>query len=306
VLCIAMLMTFIAGIAIRKLDGMKFRALSQLNGDISTLTLGRDRSALGKNCGLPDTRKKAFEFCLSHSNDAPQFVVLGDSKAEALYYGLAREALRGMPGVLIGSVLPPSLDPAANDREQVKSVLAFQTVQDTLSIKAVVLTIALRDIFPIDNDTGFIKGDVTAISADKLRIYTAAIRKLGQSGKRVIFVIDNPTLPDPRSCVSGGLTSSPFLNQFLRRKPNPRCTLTHADHVAGSAAYLQFAADLSNANPDLTIYDPTPFLCDIRLNACAITRDGKFLYSYSDHISDYANSEIAKDLLPRIEKLVHQ
>jgi hypothetical protein len=46
----------------------------------------------------------------------------------------------------------------------------------------------------------------------------------------------------------------------------------------------------------MVVYDPTPLLCDIPNNVCRVTEDGKFLYSYGDHISDFANSMIAKDM----------
>jgi hypothetical protein len=93
------------------------------------------------------------------------------------------------------------------------------------------------------------------------------------------------------------MTTIPVLKQFLRRKPNPRCTITHAEQLAGTAPYLRLMDELASSHPLLIIYDPTPLLCDTARNTCSITRNGKFLYSYSDHISDYANSLIAKDLL---------
>ncbi len=299
----AMLLLFVAGVTIRKLDGFKSRALSKLNGDVSTLTIGKDRNALRNECGLPEAQKPSFQFCLSDGSEAPRFALLGDSKAEALYFGLARESQPGMRGVLIGSVRPPGQDASTDEPRQVRNRLAFQTILDSLSIKVVVFAIALRDTFKINSDTGFIEGDAASAAADWMTTYGEAIRRIEQAGKRAVFVIDNPTFPDPRSCISGGMTSSSFLNQFLRRKLNPRCAIRYSDHLTGTGAYRQFAADLAKANPRLTIYDPTPLLCDISRNECSIVRDGKYLYSYSDHISDYANSLIARDLLPAIEDL---
>jgi len=119
----------------------------------------------------------------------------------------------------------------------------------------------------------------------------------------VVFVIDNPTFPDPTSCISGGATSSPFLNRFLRRKKNPHCTIRYPDHLAGTQAYRQFVDELQRLHPRLVVYDPTPLLCDIPGNLCAMTEGEKFLYSYGDHVSDYANSKIARDMLPVIRGL---
>lgn len=298
---LTMLLLFVAGVTIRKLDGLKFRALSKLNGDVSTLTIGKDRNALQMECGIPETQKPLFKFCLSNNSHAPYFAVLGDSKAEALYYGLARESRPDIGGVLIGSIRPPKLESPIDDPYEIKNRLAFQTILDNPKIKVVMFVVALRSTFRINDDTGFIEGDTASVATDWIRRYSEAIARIEHAGKRAVFVIDNPTFPDPRSCISGGMTSSPFLNQFLRRKPNPRCTIRYTDHLAGTGAYRQFVAALGRANPHLTIYDPTPLLCDIPRNECSITRDGKFLYSYSDHISDYANSLIARDLLRSIE-----
>lgn len=303
VLGLTMLLLFAAGVAIRKLDGVKFRALSRLNGDVGTLSLGADRNHLHKECGLPEPERQRFQFCLSSDGEAPRFAVLGDSKAEALFYGLARESKPGMRGVLIGSVRPPKRGAPATDSRQTKNRLALQSVLDDPAIKVVVFIVALRSTFPVNGDTGFVEGNVAPAMADGIAAYSDAIHKIDAAGKRAMFVIDNPTLPDPRSCISGGMTSSDFLNQFIRRNPNARCTIRYADHLAGTKVYRQFAADILKANPSLTIYDPTSLLCDTSRDECSISRDGKFLYSYSDHISDYANTLIAREMYPVLEKL---
>ena len=296
-LCVAMLLLCVAGVVIRKLDGLTFRTQSKLNGDVSTLTMGHDRQTLQAQCGVPDAQRHLFKQCRSHGH-TPSIAVFGDSKAEALYYGLARESRPSLGGVLIGSVLPPKLNAPPEDMQERANQLALQTILDTPSIRVVLFVVALRNTFKINNDTGFIEeGHSASVAADWINRYSKAIERVEQAGKRAVFVIDNPTFPDPRSCISGGMTSSTLLNQFLRRKPNPRCTIPYADHLAGTQPYRQFTADLAKANPRLSIYDPTPLLCDVGRNTCSITREGKFLYSYSDHVSDYANSLVARDLL---------
>ncbi|OQA33065.1 MAG: O-acetyltransferase OatA [Betaproteobacteria bacterium ADurb.Bin341] len=297
-----MLLIFIAGIAIRKLDGIKSRHYSMLNGDVRTLVLGEDRHLRPHHCGVPETQKKIFRFCLSKDDLPPRIIILGDSKAEAIFYGLAREAGPETGVAIIGSINLPKDDPNAKDPESVKRRLALRAATESPSVETVVLVLAMRAFFSIDNETGLIKGSQEQAIAYWRQEFNTVISQLEQRGKRVIFLIDNPFLPDPRSCVAGGMTSSPFLNQFLRRQPNPRCTIRLTDHLAGTAPYRQLLDELARRHPSLIVYDPTPFLCDTAQNQCAITRDGKFLYSYSDHYSDYANSLIAKDLLAALRK----
>lgn len=303
-LCLAMFLLGAVGLAVKKLDGFKSRQFAMLNGDPGTLVLGADKGRVYNGCGIDATQQSLFQYCLRNGTGAPRYALLGDSKGEAIFYGLVRESRPDMPWVMIGSVSPPEGDAATEDRQQLKNRLALQAVLHDPSIKVVVLAVALRSIFPLDSDTGFIAANAS-ISSGKIEAYSRAIRQLEQAGKRVLFVIDNPTFPDPTSCISGGATSSPFLNQFLRRKENRRCAIGYTDHLAGTHIYRQFIDELKRLHPNLAVYDPTPLLCDIPHNVCAITREGKFLYSYGDHISDYANSMIAREMLPVIEELAH-
>jgi hypothetical protein len=292
---------FISGVAIRKMDGFKHRMNSVLNGDVSTLILGEDREKLFDTCGLPLRDVDNYQFCLSSNKiNEPSIAVLGDSKSEALFYGIAREVPGDINAILIGSVRPPNNDTTDINKKQVKNKLAVDTILGQNSIEIVIIANALRSIFKIDSNTGFIKPGTDSKTKDWIHRYSNMIKKFEESGKKVIFVIDNPTLPDPRNCISGGMTSSALLNKVLTRKKNSRCSIKYSDHILGTKAYRNFVKDLSLLHPKLMIYNPTPILCDIDNNICSTVSNNKFLYSYSDHISDYANSLIAKDIIKSV------
>lgn len=296
-LCLTMFLLGAAGLIVKKLDGFKSRQFTMLNGDTSTITLGANRARLQNSCDISETKKSIFQYCLQ-SGPKAQYALLGDSKGEALFYGLVRESKPNMHWLMIGSVYPPALSASPEDKHR----LALQTIIQDPAIKVVVLAVALRGVFPLDNKTGFIAPNTT-YSPDKINTYKVAIEQLGRAGKHVIFVIDNPTFPDPTSCISGGATSIYILNQFLRRKENPYCTIRYDEHRAGTQVYRQFIEELQQLHPNLIVYDPTPLLCDIPRNICTITQKNKFLYSYGDHISDYASSMIARDMLSTIQAL---
>jgi len=302
-LCIAMLLVALLGEAVRKFDGIKTRKLSMLNGNPASLILGADRDKLQHECGLNEEQKSLFQYCLSNLAN-PNHTLLGDSKAEALFYGLVRESPPGIRWSMIGSVAPPNTEDNQNDKQQFKNQLALNTILQNPEIKVVAWVVTINGIFNIDSATGFIVND--RIPNNALLAYSQAIQQLEAAGKRVIFVIDNPTLTDPRNCISGGLTSSPFLNNVLQRKENPRCLISYTDHLSGVRLYHQFTQELQRANPNLTIYDPTSLLCDVAHNICSVTRGEMFLYSYSNHISDYANSMIARDMLQSIASVPNQ
>ena len=303
ILCLAVFSLGIAGFIVKSAHGYKLRQSGMFNGDPSTMVIGKDRAKLLPGCGIPEAKKlHDLTYCMKSGPAEPHYAVLGDSKAEALFYGLVRESTPDMQWMIIGSVHLPDLDVASSDHEEKKRLLALKTLVENQSIKVVLVTEALRGIFPPDSESGFIPANKTP-SPKKLAAYSNAIQQLEHSGKRVVFVIDSPTFPDPTSCISGGLTPSAILNQFLRRKENPLCRISYAQQLARTKPYLEFVNELKRLNPGLIIYDPTPLLCDIPNNVCTILRDGKFLYSYGDHISDYANSMIARDMLPVIRKL---
>lgn len=292
-LSIFMLLLLVAGETVRKLDGVSSRKLSMLNGDPMTLNLGADRKLLQNECGLNQEQKSLFEYCLQKQPNSPNAIV-GDSKAEALFYGLTRVAAPDNQWRMFGSIHPPAVGITPQSKQEHKERIAFDSILHDSEIRDVVIATALRTIFPVDKESGFITSDV--FPETRFMEYSAAIRQLELAGKRVIFVVDNPTFPDPRSCISGGATSSEFWNQFLRRKENPYCTLKYSDHLEGTYGYSIFAERLKQAHPALLVFDQAPYLCDIPNNVCSVTQENNFLYSYGDHISDYANTLLARQL----------
>ena len=297
-LSLLMVLLGVGGLIVKKTDGIKSRQLSMLNGDPSTLTIGYDRDQVQHDCGLPAVEKSGFQYCFSSGTQPQRYALFGDSKGEALYYGLARAANPAMSWLMIGTVYPPLVGATLDNKQERRNRLAVDTLSANRQLKVIAITVALRGIAPVDEETGFIKG---AIFAGSLANYSATITRFEHAGKRVVWVIDNPTFPDPRSCISGGATSSPLLNTVLRRKENPYCAIRYSDHLAGTRVYRDFVAQLQRLHPNMLVYDPTPLLCDIPNNVCRVTQDGKFLYSYGDHISDFANSKIAKDMEEKLK-----
>ena len=297
-LSIALLMVFLAGWLISSQHGFKFRTLSRLDGDVTTMVLGADRDTLLNECGLAEPAKTLkWEFCKSSSGQqVARYVVIGDSKAEALFYGLARES-KPVDGILIGSVGAPDASKDPLSANQQKNRIALETVVNNPNLERVYLVKALRTLFKTNQETGFIEPEAEEKYTHLLSSYSQAIKKLEDAGKIVVFVVDNPTLPDPHSCISGGMTSSELLNKVFRRKPNPKCQLTYSDHLEGTKAYRQFISRLQQQHPNLVVYDPATLLCDTKNNLCTPqSKTGQYFYSYSDHISDYANSLIAREL----------
>ena len=131
-----------------------------------------------------------------------------------------------------------------------------------------------------------------------------AVTVLEKAGKKVVFLVDHPGFPDPRSCISGGLTKSDFLNQFLYRKENPHCSMTYDQYLHTNERYYAWIEQLQKHHPQLIVYNPSHVVCDVPGNRCGIAKNGQFLYAYGDHYSDYGNSLVAKDFLEKLPRLL--
>ena len=294
-----MLAVLLMSHAVNRLDGLKFRHHGMLNADPTTLVVGAERGTLQPTCMLAPEDMHLFKWCFNDGKTSPpNYALIGDSKGEALVYSLIRKSPSDHGWLMLG---PINVLRADNDTARA----AFSVLEGNPNLQVIVMANALRGLFPLDADTGFIANSAiaTEVIDQMVASYTRKITQWQSLGKRVVFVIDNPTLPDPNSCITGGLTPFESLNKVLRRAENPYCKLKYSDHIKGTAPFQHFISKLKQANPALLVYDPLPLLCDIPADMCTIERDGKFLYSYGDHISDYAGMLIADQLLPLIEAM---
>lgn len=306
-LSILMLAICLAGAAVYKTKGVKSRHTGMLNADPASLNLGADRGRWANDCGIPLEAKLILNSCYTPKDQKATYAVWGDSKGEAIFYGLAREAVNqdAPRWMMIGNAIPMAGDiPRLQGRNAKKNEYVIDALLKNKDIKAVLLAPAARSIFSLGEVYDKEAMDASPHFDEGLLGVSNAIQLLELAGKRVMFLVDHPGFPDPKSCISGGLTKSEFLNQFLYRKENPLCSMTYEQHMHTNERYRLWIKVLQEKNPSLIIYDPTGLVCDVANNQCGISKDGQFLYSYGDHYSDYGNSMIAKDLLPKISRLL--
>ena len=296
----AMLALLTCGIVLRKKDGFKGRHPNMMSADPLSMVLGKDKDSLLKKCSISEQIPSHLD-CFEDIRGNVQYAMLGDSKAEALFYGLTQVSSEKGRWLLVDGVHPPPINAALDNPSYIDSKKVFNIIGKIPSIHVVAITMAMRGIYPIDKSTGLIipGGDPDT----QFVVYDEAITTLESAGKRIIFVIDNPTFPDPTSCISGGLTPSDFLNQFFLRKANPYCQVSYQEHISGTKAYRDWVDRLKTKHPQLEVIDTAPLLCDVTANLCSISEGRNFLYSYSDHISDYAAKKIGRILTPIADKI---
>jgi len=298
VLLLCMLLALSFGLALRKKDGFKHRHEHVLSANPNTMVVGEFRHDMLRPCALSLPISPELD-CFADKREPIKFAMLGDSKAEALYYGLTSVSSEQGHWLLVDGVHPTPQGADADPRIQ----QVFESVSKTSHIEVVAIANTISGLFPLDKHTGLISSD-SPDPFQQLDIWSKQISALENAGKKVIVIVDNPTFPDPTSCIEGGLTSSRFFNQVFTRRANPYCSIAYDQFLKGTQLYREWLKSLHQLHPNLIIFDTSPYLCDIKNNLCTITDGSNFLYSYSNHVSDYAAKKVGLALTPMVDQLL--
>lgn len=296
ILIVSMCIAGSGGLATYVQHGLPLRKVVQENVSISSGADGGDEHAMIPECGIAPALKPHFSACGYDWRGASTYALLGDSKAGAMYPGLVRTSSeKGRFVVLGGGPVPVISDHPIYQPFKTMTDAAFDVIVKTPSIKTVVFVTATRKLFGIAYDY-----DMEALPSNPnypvaLDGLVAAVKLLKNAGKKVVLVVDNPTLPHPEDCLNRK-TSLPFINSLFT-KENPKCVLPLEKHRTLTLQYRKLLEEVQRLFPDdVRIFDTTPYLCDMEAKVCTHRKNGRFLYSYSDHISDYAAGMIGKDL----------
>ncbi|RQP34147.1 acyltransferase family protein [Burkholderia ubonensis] len=297
-------MTYVRG-------GLGFRKGYSPDANVTTAKLGAGHEFVNSMCGVSPDEQRMFPFCATDKRVRSHFAVWGDSKADALYWGLVRESAPGEGWTLIAR---PSCAPmtgvwrtssnAGEDPALCRNAntTALRMLLDTPELKTVVLVMTDRDVI----GQTFADRDQTAPHASAaLDGLDQAVTALERAGRRVALVLDNPRLRDPRQCMDRRPLAWSFVRQALGvtdLSAAQRCAIGYREHVARMAPFAALVDALKHRHPALLVYDPANALCDSSRDVCPMTRDRHYLYSYGDHLSDYGNGLIARQFLPLLRQ----
>lgn len=261
--------------------------------------LARD-SDLVEGCGLlePGARRLVLQ-CLSDRREEPTLALLGDSKAEALFDGLVRTSMPGSRWLFVGgaqqhaSVIPVLSGRPEYARHQPGTQAALDAVTHNPRIGTVALVAATRSLYqlPLDDSLEGLAASPNRDTAhDGMRRFVEALL---HAGKKIVLVVDTPTLADPRKCLAPARYALPAMLHGWFAAQAPHCELTVEQHRLLSAPYLQMLQEVRQLAPDrITIVDGTSRLCDMRGGVCRLADAEGILYSYTDHISGLAAARI--------------
>jgi peptidoglycan/LPS O-acetylase OafA/YrhL len=282
-------------LAILQDQGVASRHIAQDGAAVrSTADAGGAGIQMDGDCGLAAADIPKVYHCLSDSREKPIFALIGDSKALALLPGLIRTSTQGSRWLSINGITPATKDSPIKDRDEV----ALETTLDALArnsdVEIVVIANGARTLL---TPRGYDERKLRAADnlEDVLREVAAVTDRLIAANKTVVFVLDNPTLANPEDCLERN-TGIDWFTQLVVRK-NARCSIATEKHLDITSNYRKIFERLKLSHPSKVFtFDTTPSLCSLGEGVCNSLQNGRMMYSYSDHISDYASGLIGSDL----------
>lgn len=277
--------------------------------------IGKDRGydggpggSLVRACGLPENISSGFT-CWKDTRATLKFALVGDSKAEAIHGGLVRTSTPQGRWMFIGAgskgaPLPLITNNPLYAQYQYSSVTAINAIAADEKIEVVLIASATRALFQLKNDT-----DIEDLATSKnyevaLDGLQRVIDILKSANKKIVLLVDNPTLPHPEDCLPR-VTHSNILNRFLKKTMNQRCHLSRDHHLELSQKYRQLLTTLVSKNENTVfLFDTIPYMCGQNDSVCSTVKDGRLMYNGTDHISDYAAGVVGKELNLFMQKLI--
>lgn len=281
--------------------GLEQRAVVQVNVSLDAVRANSLPPFAAACPFVPASRKNLFQ-CYVDTREPPRFALLGDSKAGALFPGVFRTSTPGGSWMVIASGNSGPLLPVLSDSSVYAYVnshavdAAVRTLEAANSVETVVIAAATRALFGLANDHSIAGLPTSRNGRAALQGLDATVSRLVAADKRVVLVVDNPTLPYPEDCV-GRKTASAFVNTLLAAPPNPACSITVAKHLELSRPYRELLEEVRRRHPGrVELFDTLPVLCDLSTQSCAATLDGQFLYGVTDHVSAAGARKLGKAL----------
>ena len=285
-----------------KRDGLPFRSITS-----HTLKSGEDRGDEGvsiNQCGLSEDDKKLFHSCMRDSRQLPKYALFGDSKAGAIYPGLVRTSNKNGRWLFIGStkiIDGKYCSPVVISKNPIYEVhqpfteIALRAITENKSIKKVVMVVATRNLFKLKSDSSIEDLPTSKNYGAALEGLINTIDPLTKAHKKVVIVVDNPTFPHPEDCLPR-VTSINLINRLLPNYNNS-CQLKISQQMKLTEQYRVLLGQVQKLYPDdVRIFDTTGYLCDVERDVCLPSKNGRSLYSHTDHISDYAAGLIGAGL----------
>jgi len=252
------------------------------------------------SCGEDVLKELVFACEKGKSWSQVDAVVVGDSKAEIVFRALLRND-GGYRWGFIGGGLNPVIPLTGNlvsgtvERPQSSDVSDWISKQDRL--KTVVVVSATRNLFSLANDYSLAEIEQVENLEQIKQQFTSWLKPLDTAEKSVYIIRDNPTMRDPTYC-HGIYSAFRALDKLVQvSEKTEDCFYALDQFLKDSSKYIDLIEFSEDDLTSIKIVDSTDYFCDSTINTCNQFKNNRLLYSYSDHISDYAADYVVNKLL---------
>jgi peptidoglycan/LPS O-acetylase OafA/YrhL len=277
-------------------NGLASRSsLSKISPPIERL--GEDDSLAHSACmAMYDLRNDNIRYCRVSGNGKPRIALIGDSHAAALFSGLSEElkSVNNEGLLMIGGRLFVNVAnyPEGSQREidvYQGGIRATKFVAKEKTIDTVVM-VSAGSSYIYGSSKFYLLSDPSI--TDKRKVFEIGMREtldlLTKNNKRIIFVLDNPTLDfDPEICQD----KRPL--RFAKKSHD--CVVPRDEFQSDNHVYRDLVFSVLKDYPSARVFDSAAYLCDERF--CRAKVDGITLYGDDNHLSVAGSDYLAKELI---------
>lgn len=289
------------GYQVQHLNGLPERAVVSLNISENSSDDGGTLGFTKPACQTPTA--PANLLCSIDTRERPHLALIGDSKSEALFPGLVRtsSSANRWAFVSIADFAPLISAVPIYEKHQKPARIVLEQVLAIPGIDTVAIATATRKTFNLKTETDIRDLPESPLYPEAYVGLKQFVGELVAARKKVILVIDNPTLADPKDCLNRK-TSVSWVNQLIGLDDaNTDCNIAMADQMKLSALHRQLLTAIAQDFPgQVSVFDTLPLLCDQTTSQCNAHMNGRPMYGFTDHISDYAAGLVGSALNSRI------
>lgn len=210
--------------------------------------------------------------------------IIGDSHAEHLFWGVAAKAKAGENVAYFTYECLPFLGlSGSNDCKNMSETLDYIISEPTVH------TVMLASYFSLRSADNTINRRGDAAPMDRATLFKSAMAetldKLSKAGKKIILVLDVPTLDfSPSRCIRFNVVGE-----------KNSCDVDRSAVNASQREYRAWVQEVLKGLPAVEVWDPTEVFCD--RNRCSAMADGELLYRDTNHITTSASEKLAEHFL---------
>jgi peptidoglycan/LPS O-acetylase OafA/YrhL len=303
-----MLLMGVFGCVVFLSQGLTFREVVKINFTHASGDEFSTDDAFIKKCQLKnETTNNTYQNCLFDSREQALYALLGDSKSGAIFSAVVQASKEHERWMFVGGFGPDGVPvPYASPdpiwkKFQINIERALEMIESNRAIQVVAIATSTRKLFHLKNEISI--SDLVESKNEKavLEGMNTTIDRFIKAGKKIILVVDNPTLAHPEDCM-GRKTSIAWINKVLLTRENPDCQISMSEHLRLSKKYRDVLQELQVRHPrDVKIFDTLKILCEESKEECLHYKNGRALYGTTDHVSGYGAKLIAESLVRELE-----